>query len=106
MARRSGLGPLLLAGLAAFGYYKYSKMSEQEKRNMKDKAKRAYEENVPENVRNMISGKGNKQTTAHQNNGTENTYSGTTGNTYTGGTGGSTYTGGTAGTTGDPYTQL
>lgn len=37
--KRSGLG-LLLAGLAAYGYYKYSKMSAEEKRDLKEKSRR------------------------------------------------------------------
>ncbi len=45
MARR-GLGPLLLAGLAAFGYYKYSKMSDQEKRDLKEKGRKFVDENL------------------------------------------------------------
>ncbi len=45
MASR-GLGTLILAGLAAFGYYKYSKMSEQEKRDLKDKGKKFVDENL------------------------------------------------------------
>jgi len=45
MARR-GLGPLLLAGLAAFGYYKYSKMSEMEKQDLKNKGKKFVDENL------------------------------------------------------------
>ena len=58
MARRGGALPLLLAGLAAWGYYKYSKMSEDEKRNLvnnwKEKGKRFYDENIPQNVKDMF----------------------------------------------------
>jgi hypothetical protein len=46
MTRKPGLGGLLLLGAAAFGAYKYSKMSEQEKKNLKDKGKRMFDENL------------------------------------------------------------
>lgn len=36
------VAPLLLAGLAAFGYYKYSKMTEQEKKDLMDKGKNSW----------------------------------------------------------------
>ncbi|MER3497579.1 MAG: hypothetical protein C4308_02520 [Chitinophagaceae bacterium] len=42
---KKGLG-LLLAGLAAYRYYKYSKMNAQEKRDLKDKAKRFVDDNL------------------------------------------------------------
>ncbi len=55
-------GGLLLAGLAAFAYYKYSKMSEEEKRNLagnlKEKGRKFYDQYVPENIKNMIGKKG------------------------------------------------
>ena len=53
MARNSGVGilPLALAGLAAWGYYKYSKMSEEQKKNLvsdlKQKGQKFYDENIP-----------------------------------------------------------
>lgn len=59
---RLGLGPLLLAGAAAFGYYKYSKMTAAEKDQLKRKAMKVYEDNVPQNVRDMIAGKQGGQT--------------------------------------------
>ena len=65
MARRGGTIPLLLAGLAAFGYYKYSKMSEAEKKNLvsgwKEKGQKFYDENIPQNVKDMIAKKQNGQ---------------------------------------------
>lgn len=63
---RLGLGSLLLAGAAAFGYYKFSKMTAAEKEQLKQKAMKAYEDNVPQNVRDMIGGKqgGQAQPTA------------------------------------------
>ena len=54
---RLGLGSLLLAGAAAFGYYKYTKMTAAEKDQLKQKGKKFYEDNVPQNVRDMIAGK-------------------------------------------------
>lgn len=58
MARKGGALPLLLAGLAAWGYYKYSKMSEDQKRNLvgdlKEKGKRFYDENIPQNVKDLL----------------------------------------------------
>ena len=56
--RRGGAAPLLLAGLAAFAYYKYSKMSEEERRNLigglKEKGKRLYDQYVPEKIKRMF----------------------------------------------------
>jgi len=49
---------LLLAGLAAFAYYKYSKLSEEEKRNLvsglKEKGKKLYDQYVPANLKTAI----------------------------------------------------
>ena len=42
---RRGLS-LLIAGLAAYGYYKYSKMSAQEKNDLKEKGKKFVDENL------------------------------------------------------------
>jgi hypothetical protein len=57
MARRPTL-PLLLAGLAAYGYYRYSKMSADEKEKLvgglKEKGKRFYDEKVPQNVKDLF----------------------------------------------------
>ena len=56
MLNKSGL---LLAGLAAFAYYKYNKMSEDQKRdmvnNLKQKGQKLYDDYVPENVKSMFS---------------------------------------------------
>ena len=56
-------GGLLLAGLAAFAYYKYSKMSEEEKRNivgdLKAKGQKLYDEYAPEELKKMFANKGN-----------------------------------------------
>ncbi len=43
--QRKGLG-LLLAAAAAYGYYKYSKMSAEEKNSLKEKGKRFVDKNL------------------------------------------------------------
>jgi hypothetical protein len=70
MASR-GLGTLILAGLAAFGYYKYSKMSEQEKRDLKEKGKKFVDENLG-GLKNSFGKKGETQHAS--NNFDQNTY--------------------------------
>ena len=49
---------LILAGLAAFAWYKYSKMSPDERRNMvnnlKDKGKKLYDQYMPGNMKDSI----------------------------------------------------
>ena len=49
------LSGLVLAGLAAFAWYKYSKMSADEKRsmvnNLKEKGKKLYDQYVPANMK-------------------------------------------------------
>jgi hypothetical protein len=53
--RRRPAGSLLLAGLAAFAYYKYSKMSDQQKKDIVDKiksqGKRLYDQFMPSNAK-------------------------------------------------------
>ena len=53
---------MLAAGLAAFAYYKYSKMSEEEKRalasNLKDKAQNLYDQYMPVEVKDIFEKKG------------------------------------------------
>ena len=44
--RKPGLGSLLLLGAAAFGAYKYSKMSDQQKTDLKNKGKKFVDENL------------------------------------------------------------
>lgn len=50
--------PLLLAGLAAYGYYRYSKMSSAEKEKLvgglKEKGRRFYDEKVPQNIKDLF----------------------------------------------------
>ena len=54
-------GSLVLAGLAAFAYYKYSKMSKEEKDNLvgdlKAKGQKLYDEYAPEEVKNLFNKK-------------------------------------------------
>ena len=51
-------GTLILVGLAALAYYKYSKLSEEQKNNLlvslKEKIKRIYEEYVPTSVKKLF----------------------------------------------------
>lgn len=51
-------GALLVAGAAAFAYYKYSKMSPEEKTkivsDLKEKGKDLYDKYMPEEVKNMF----------------------------------------------------
>lgn len=58
-------GSLLLAGLAAFAYYKYSKLSPEKKQNLtktlKEKGQKLYDEYVPEELKKVLGG--NDQTT-------------------------------------------
>lgn len=50
--------PLLLAGLAAFAYYKYSKMTPEQKQDLtgtiKEKGKKIYDKYVPQSVKDMF----------------------------------------------------
>jgi len=54
-------GRLLLAGLAAFAYYKYSRLTQDQKRelanNVKQKGRQLYDQYMPENLKNKIPGK-------------------------------------------------
>ncbi len=64
---RPGIGSLLLAGAAAFGLYKYSKMSQQEKDELVNKGKKLFDENVPENIKGMFGKKEGEQANASNN---------------------------------------
>jgi hypothetical protein len=46
MARKSGLGSLLLAGAAAYGLYKISKMSPAERNGLVEKGKKMVSDNL------------------------------------------------------------
>lgn len=58
----AGAGTLLAAGLAAFAYYKYSKMSEVQKQNLvgdlKEKAQNLYDQYVPTEIKDLFTKKG------------------------------------------------
>ena len=49
---------LLLAGIAAYAYYKYNKMSPDEKEKLKQKGKKLYDDYVPNEIKNMFGKKG------------------------------------------------
>ncbi len=56
---KGGGSALLLAGAAAaFAYYKYSKMSDEQKNNLvgdlKEKGKKLYEQYVPQDIKDML----------------------------------------------------
>ena len=54
-------GGVILAAIAAFAYYKYSKLTADQKRdmvnNLKEKGQKLYDQYIPENVKNKIPGK-------------------------------------------------
>jgi hypothetical protein len=54
---------LILAGLAVFAYYKYSRMSEQQKNNLvvslKEKSKNFYDKYIPADIKNLFTKKSN-----------------------------------------------
>jgi hypothetical protein len=62
-------GGLLLAGLAALAYYKYTTMSEDEKRNLvsglKEKGQKLYDEYIPQNIKDLIEKKGDNNAQSH-----------------------------------------
>ncbi len=51
-------GTLLLAGLAAFAFYKYSKLSREEKRNLggtiKESGRKFYDRYIPEEIKSVF----------------------------------------------------
>ena len=57
---RPGIGSLLLIGAAAFGAYKYSKMSQQQKSDLKNKGKKLVDENLG-GLKNMFNKKKDNQ---------------------------------------------
>lgn len=61
---------LLLAGLAAFAYYKYKKMSPDAKQKMVATLKEKVTEHVPPNIRNLFGSFLNKQDTPEYGKGT------------------------------------
>ncbi|HEU4633731.1 MAG TPA: hypothetical protein VFS22_07090 [Flavisolibacter sp.] len=46
MTRKAGITSLLLLGAAAFGAYKYSKMSDQQKKDLLGKGKKLVNDNL------------------------------------------------------------
>lgn len=63
MTRKPGIGSLLLLGAAAFGAYKYSKMSDQQKKDLLAKGKKL----VNDNLGGLTNKFGNKSTPATVN---------------------------------------
>jgi hypothetical protein len=61
-----GAGTLLAAGLAAFAYYKYSKMSEEQKKklvsDLKEKAQDLYDQYAPAELKDLFAKKGTTDT--------------------------------------------
>jgi hypothetical protein len=47
--------PLLLAGLAAFAYYKFNKMSPEKKNELKGKGRDLVDKYVPQSLKNIFS---------------------------------------------------
>jgi hypothetical protein len=81
-------GALILAGLAAFAYYKYSKMTPDQKNSLvggiKEKGQKLFDEYAPQQVKDIFGNKG-ANTTANNGQGattSSNTYGET--NSYQG----------------------
>jgi hypothetical protein len=55
LENRKSAAPLLLAGLAAFAYYKYSKMTPEKKHDLKEKGKDLLDKYVPQSVKKLFS---------------------------------------------------
>jgi hypothetical protein len=53
MARKTSLGSLLMAGAAAYGLYKLSKMSTEERHNLVEKGKKLVSDNL-DNVKGVF----------------------------------------------------
>ena len=66
MTRKTGLGSLLLLGAAAFGAYKYSKMSDQQKKDLLDKGKRLVNDGVG-SIRSRFGGQNAPQSSMGSN---------------------------------------
>lgn len=56
MGKGSIIG-LVLGGLAAYGYYRYSQLSDQEKKDLMDKGKKFFDENLG-SLKNMFGSNG------------------------------------------------
>jgi hypothetical protein len=66
MARRTSVGSLLVAGAAAYGLYKLSKMSTEERRGLVDKGKRMVSDNI-DTIKNKF-GRSGSSPDAHMGN--------------------------------------
>lgn len=66
MTHKAGIGSLLLLGAAAFGAYKYSKMSDQQKKGLLDKGKRLVNDSV-NSVKNRFGGQNAPQSSMGSN---------------------------------------
>jgi hypothetical protein len=66
MARKTGLGSLLMAGAAAYGLYKLSKMSAEERNGLVEKGKKLVSDNLG-NLKNVM-GKNGSSPDARANN--------------------------------------
>ena len=64
MTRKPGIGSLLLLGAAAFGAYKYSKMTSEQKTDLKNKGKKFVDDNLG-GLKNVFGGKSSPQQTAN-----------------------------------------
>ena len=51
-------GGIILAAIAAFAYYKYSRLTEEQKRdlvnNLKQKGQKLYDQYIPQNLKNKF----------------------------------------------------
>ena len=84
-------GSLLLAGLAAYAIYRYSKMTDEEKRefvsSIREKGKKFYDENIPEEIKQVFERKSKTAGTTGENTGAGSDYQTNVGqNTYSTGT--------------------
>ncbi len=62
MARKPGLSGLLLAGAAAYGLYKLSKLSTEERTELVNKGKKLVTDNIPQ-LKNAFGGNTDAATT-------------------------------------------
>ena len=76
MANRPGLPGLLLAGAAAYGLYKLSKLSTEERTDLVNKGKKLVTDNIPK-LKNALGGSADTATNGRVNNFSEEvTYGG------------------------------
>jgi len=69
LRNNSKSGSLLLAGLAAFAYYKYSKMTPEERRKLvdglKEKGRQLVDKYVPADIKDKFMNKEDTSTASH-----------------------------------------